>query len=87
LENRARRAVIMAERSPIAASDLELTRHTSPDRGGPLREQHERVERALVRDALERAGGNVSQAARQLGISRPALYDRLRRFGLERASR
>lgn len=35
-----------------------------------------------VRDALHRCGGNVSEAARQLGISRQALYRRIEKFKL-----
>lgn len=37
------------------------------------------VEALLVRRAMEQHGGNVSRAARQLGLSRSALYRRLDR--------
>ena len=37
----------------------------------------EEVERLLIRRAMERHGGNVSHAARALGLSRSALYRRL----------
>jgi transcriptional regulator of acetoin/glycerol metabolism len=37
------------------------------------------VEAMLVRRAMEQHGGNVSRAARQLGLSRSALYRRLER--------
>ncbi len=42
----------------------------------------EDAERLLIRKALERFDGNVSQAAEALGLSRSALYRRLERFGL-----
>src|SRR5881296_1637426 len=42
----------------------------------------EEVERVLIQKALTRAGGNVSQAAESLGLSRSALYRRLKRHGL-----
>jgi DNA-binding NtrC family response regulator len=42
----------------------------------------EEVEELLVKKALSRFGGNVSQAAGALGLSRSALYRRLQRFGL-----
>lgn len=42
----------------------------------------ERAERAAVIRALARAGGNVSQAARQLGVGRATLYRRMKRLGL-----
>jgi transcriptional regulator with GAF, ATPase, and Fis domain len=45
------------------------------------------IERRLFRDALERHKGNVSAAARAVGLSRPALEYRLRKFGLLRPKR
>jgi DNA-binding NtrC family response regulator len=42
----------------------------------------EEVERALIKKALARHDGNVSQAAQALGLSRSALYRRLQRYGL-----
>lgn len=43
----------------------------------------EKAERAAVIRALARAGNNVSQAARQLGIGRATLYRRMKRLGLD----
>jgi transcriptional regulator of acetoin/glycerol metabolism len=42
----------------------------------------EEVECLLIRKALARFDGNVSQAAKALGLSRSALYRRLQRYGL-----
>ena len=42
----------------------------------------EEVEGFLIKKALARYGGNVSHAAKALGLSRSALYRRLQRFGL-----
>ncbi|HBL27864.1 MAG TPA: sigma-54-dependent Fis family transcriptional regulator, partial [Acidobacteria bacterium] len=42
----------------------------------------EDVERVLIQKALARYGGNVSQAAHALGLSRSALYRRLEKHGL-----
>ena len=42
----------------------------------------EDAERLLIRKALERYGGNVSDAAKGLGLSRSALYRRLEKYGL-----
>ncbi len=42
----------------------------------------EEVERVLIQKALARFGGNVSQAAKTLGLSRSALYRRLKVHGL-----
>jgi two-component system NtrC family response regulator len=44
------------------------------DRLMTLREAREQVDQRLVEAALERAGGNISQAAKLLEVSRPTLY-------------
>ena len=41
------------------------------------------LERTLIRDALDRSDGNISEAARTLGLTRRGLYLKLRRLGLE----
>ena len=43
----------------------------------------EQVERDLIRAALDRAGGNISETARTLGLTRRGLYLKLRRLGME----
>ncbi|WP_224958273.1 helix-turn-helix domain-containing protein [Geomonas subterranea] len=54
--------------------------------GGPghltLREARDRVERYMVHDAIQASGGNMSKAAEILGVSRPALYDLAKKYGL-----
>jgi transcriptional regulator of acetoin/glycerol metabolism len=42
----------------------------------------EEVEQALIRKALARSSGKVTEAAAALGLSRSALYRRLQRYGL-----
>lgn len=48
--------------------------------------QIDEVWAAMIVEALKRAGGNVSQAVRQMGISRPALYDFMQKHHIERES-
>lgn len=75
LENRVKRAVVMAEGSLIDAKDLDLP--TGEAEGGELldlREARNRAERRVINQALAQAGGNLSKAAKLLGISRPTLY-------------
>ena len=43
----------------------------------------EQVEREVIQDALTRSGGNISETARRLGLTRRGLYLKLRRLGLE----
>jgi two-component system response regulator HydG len=40
------------------------------------------IEKAIIRRAMERFDGNVSRVARELGVSRPALYRRLKDHGI-----
>jgi DNA-binding NtrC family response regulator len=47
-----------------------------------LRRRVEAFERGLVVEALRAAGGNRSEAARRLGVSRVTLHDKLRKYGL-----
>ncbi len=84
LANRIKRAVIMSEGKQITAQDLEI-----PVAGGSgtfplnLREVREKAECSALLRALNQSGGNVSQAAQLLGITRPTLYALLKRYKLE----
>ena len=80
LDHAIERAVLMAQGSMLRAGDLGLR-----GGGGPARLDEltlEEVERVLIRKALERHDGNVSAAAKSLGLSRSALYRRLQHHGL-----
>ncbi|HTH64266.1 MAG TPA: sigma-54 dependent transcriptional regulator [Gemmatimonadales bacterium] len=75
------RAVLLAEADTVRTVDLNLR----PLGDGPGRLEDlslEEVERVLIQKALARAAGNVSTAAKALGLSRSALYRRLERHGL-----
>ena len=75
------RAVLMARGTTLEAGDLGLR---APQGGAAGLEQMtlDEVERVLIQKALARHGGNVSEAAKTLGLSRSALYRRLERHGL-----
>jgi len=75
------RAVLMARGETLTAADLGLRPATS---GPAALEQMtlDEVERVLIQKALARHGGNVSETAKTLGLSRSALYRRLERHGL-----
>jgi DNA-binding NtrC family response regulator len=81
LEHTLERAVLMCRGSEIQRADLGLdaSRHQSQN----LEELSlESVEAILIRKALQRSQGNVSQAAETLGLSRGALYRRMEKYGL-----
>jgi DNA-binding NtrC family response regulator len=80
LDHAVERAVLMAQGNTIRATDLGLrTEGTSAARLEDM--SLEDVEAFLIRKAMARYG-NVSQAARALGLSRSALYRRLERYKL-----
>jgi two-component system, NtrC family, response regulator len=75
LENRMKRASVMAEGKLVTAADLGLAAPSDGVRGFGLHAEIEKLERTLVQDALAATQGNVSRAAKLLGISRPFLYN------------
>jgi DNA-binding NtrC family response regulator len=81
------RAVLMARGGRITAQDLGLARTDGAARTALEHMTLEDAERYLIRQALDRAGGNVSEAARALGLSRSALYRRLQHHGLPTGGR
>ena len=85
LENRMKRAVIMAEGSRLTAADLDLV-NSSDEAALTLKVARETADRQAIRRAMLRADGNVSTAAKFLGVSRPTLYDLLKQYGLENAA-
>jgi DNA-binding NtrC family response regulator len=82
LDHTIERAVLLAAGDQLRTGDLGLR----PDAGASEAELDrltlDEVERELIRRALKRHDGNVSEAARALGLSRSALYRRLGRHGL-----
>jgi DNA-binding NtrC family response regulator len=82
LSHAVERGVLMAAGDRVRARDLGLQPSSAP--GGTTLEDLplEEVERVLIQKALARYGGNVSQAAHALGLSRSALYRRLEKHGL-----
>jgi len=81
LDHTIERAVLMARENIIEVVDLGL----SPARVSTqaLEEMSlESVESILIRKALSRCNGNVSQAAEALGLSRGALYRRMEKYGI-----
>jgi two-component system, NtrC family, response regulator len=82
LQNAIQRASILARGRFIEATDLGIAPAVAPPRTS-LREARNRVERQAVVDALIRTRGNISRAATELGISRPALHDLLEKHNID----
>ena len=83
LENRVKRAVIMADGKLIGAEELDLDGPDEED-AQPLnlKSAREQADRKVIRHALARSEGNISNTAKMLGISRPTLYDLLKQYDL-----
>jgi two-component system NtrC family response regulator len=84
LQNRVRRAVIMADGKRVTAGDLELTDALSALPAQTLKEARESVEREMVQEAQRRHGGRITSAAAALGVSRPTLYELMEKLGIAR---
>jgi len=84
LENRVKRASIMADGKLVTAADLDLQEGAEDDPDVlNLKSARERADRKVIRHALARSEGNISNTARLLGISRPTLYDLLKTYDLQ----
>jgi two-component system, NtrC family, response regulator len=81
LENRLKRAVVMAERRLIDAADLELAAPAEDFPDLDLRAARLRAERDVIQEALARSNNTLSIAARLLGVSRPTLYGLMEAHG------
>jgi two-component system NtrC family response regulator len=82
LENRVKRAVIMADGTELNEQDLEL--EGAPVRSEPfnLREVRDMAEREAIQRALSYTDSNISRTAELLGVTRPTLYNLMKKFDI-----
>lgn len=87
LENVIERAIILSDSDLITRVDLGIrenaTRETTPSDSLSLEEAWARLEKAYIEKALSQTGGNRTQAARLLGLSRRSLLYKLKRYGYQ----
>ena len=79
LQNAIKRACLLSTNPVISAAALNLP---TPTAGGPVPEEPE-IDRGSIEEALARARGVVAHAARDLGLSRQALYRRMEKLGIK----
>jgi len=84
LQNRVKRALVLAQGPFIAPEDLELEAPASEAEapGATLKAAREEMEREVISRALAENRGNISKTAKELGISRPTLYELIAKYGL-----
>jgi len=83
LENRIKRAVIMAEGKKLNPADLEMEAPKPKYDDMGLKEARDTLEKELIKKALLQNRGNITKAAKELGVSRPTLYDLMEKFKIK----
>jgi len=81
LENKIHRAVLLSRGSSISSADLGLEQATSL--GQDLATVRDAAERQAITQSILRHGGNVTRAAKELGVSRTTLYDLMRKHDIK----
>ena len=81
LQNCIEKAVILSEGRELTAKDIQLE-SVAKAAGTTIKAVNEAEEERLVREAMDRTDGNISAAAKMLGVSRPTLYAKLKKYGL-----
>ncbi|MCG6940178.1 MAG: PEP-CTERM-box response regulator transcription factor [Thiohalocapsa sp.] len=82
LENRVKRAVVMADGREITAEDLELAQVEARETPFNLREVRELSEMQAITRAIHHSDRNLSRAAELLGITRPTLYNLMKKYSI-----
>ena len=83
LENRVKRAVIMADGVQVTEEDLELDDSEVDPQPFNLREVREKAESRAILRALSVTDNNVSKTAEMLGVTRPTLYNLMRKYAIK----
>ncbi len=84
LANAVERALVVCRDDKIRMEHLPLARQASGEPEDPASESLSSLEERHIRRVLKRTGFNVTQAAKILGIDRVTLYNKMRKFGIER---
>jgi transcriptional regulator with PAS, ATPase and Fis domain len=77
LQNCIEKAVILSEAKNLTAKDIQIDARPLPSMAGGAEDEERQV-----REAMERCNGNISAAAKLLGVSRPTLYAKMKKYGL-----
>lgn len=85
LQNAIEKAVILSEGDIISAADFQFPTQNSTSSLSselPKVENLESAEKMVIQNAIEKFSGNLSLVAKYLNISRPTLYNKLKKYGI-----
>lgn len=83
LQHAVERAVIMSEGNILEPADFFMNdAKENPQDMFPMNMNLEDAERMLIRKVVDKSGGNISRAAKELGLTRASLYRRIEKYGL-----
>ncbi|HEY9164553.1 MAG TPA: sigma-54 dependent transcriptional regulator [Candidatus Kryptonia bacterium] len=83
LQHTIERLVILAESDNLGPDDFNFSSQDSKESGLEINSFHlEDAERILIMKAVSKHGGNLSKAAKELGLTRASLYRRIEKYGL-----
>jgi len=82
LQNCMEKAVILSDGTTLSAKDIQPESSAASKAVGTIKTISDADEERLVRDAMAHTGSNISAAAKLLGVSRPTLYAKLKKYGL-----
>ena len=83
LEHAVERAIILSEGdAPHPADFFVAAGYGAQDEESSIGTKLDAVEKTVIQKALAKCGGNITQAAKELGLTRTALYRRLEKYGL-----
>ena len=82
LQNCIEKAVILADNSILQPEDLQIDKSALNTGTSSVAETLEDAEEQVIRNAVKKYNGNLSLVAKALNISRPTLYNRLKKYGI-----
>ncbi|NOZ37295.1 MAG: PEP-CTERM-box response regulator transcription factor [Gammaproteobacteria bacterium] len=80
LENKVKRAIVLADSEWISVADLGFTEEADAVLSLNLKQARENAERRVIRQSLAVHNNNISRAASAIGVSRPSLYNLMKKL-------
>jgi len=83
LQHAIERAVIMSDEALIQPDDFFFLNQKTPNENSQVNTLNlDEVEKTVIEKALQKYNGNISKAAKELGLTRASLYRRLEKYGI-----